>query len=327
MLAKRIDTLLQLKAYLIQNTDEWQQIKEHAERQNGWFTKEFIEISTKAICDQYLNESQLQNFASQLVTAEKNNQSTCVGITMAGNIPMVGFHDFLSVYLSGHPQKIKYSSKDSVLMPYLVKKIIEFDQGNDALITESSMLKNCDAYIATGSNSSALYFEKYFSKYPHIIRKNRTSIAILDGTESNTQLEDLADDVYMYFGLGCRNVSKIFVPRDYDFVPLLKAFNKYDHLKNHNKYRNNYDYNLAIFILNNQYYMSNESILLSENTSHYSAIAVLHYEYYDDAPAIQNTEEIQAIVGKDFIPFGKAQMPTLFDFADGISSIDFVNSL
>ncbi|MBK7692088.1 MAG: acyl-CoA reductase [Bacteroidetes bacterium] len=327
MLAKRIDTLLQLKAYLLQNTEEWQQIKDLAERQNGWFTQEFIEFHTAAICDQYLSEAPLQKFGSQLLTAEQKNKSLSVGITMAGNIPMVGFHDFLCVYLSGYSQRIKYSSKDSVLMPHLVKKILELDSNNEALISESSMLKNCDAYIATGSNSSAIYFEKYFAKYPHIIRKNRTSVAILDGTETTKQLEDLADDVYMYFGLGCRNVSKILVPRAYDFVPLLTAFNKYDHLKNHNKYRNNYDYNLAIFILNNQYYMSNESLLLSENTSAFSSIAVLHFEYYDAMPVMKQSEEIQAIMGKDFIPFGSAQTPTLFDFADGISTIDFINSL
>ncbi len=327
MLSQRIGNLLQLKAYLLQNTEDWQLVKENAERQNGWFTQEFIESSVAIICNQYLDEIQLNLYAAQLVTSEEKNERHNIGITMAGNIPLVGFHDFLSVYLSGHQQRIKYSSKDAILLPHLVKKLIEYEQGNESLIMESAMLKNCDAYIATGSNSSAIYFEKYFAKYPHIIRKNRTSIGILTGNETAIQLERLADDVYMYFGLGCRNISKIFVPRGYDFVPILQAFNKYDHLKNHNKYRNNYDYNLAIFILNNQYYMSNESILLSENTSNYSSIAVLNFEYYDEAPFINNKEEIQAIIGEAYLPFGTAQTPTLFDFADGVNSIDFINSL
>lgn len=327
MLNERIENLLLLKKYILQNTEEWQAIKEKAERMNGWFTQPFIEKSLVNICDQYLHEDELIIYASQIQTAETKNRHLKTGITMAGNIPLVGFHDFLSVYLSGHQQVIKFSSKDNVLLPHLIEKLYEADEKNRQLISSAEMLKNCDAYIATGSNSSAVYFEKYFAKYPHIIRKNRTSVAILTGNETTKELEGLADDVYLYFGLGCRNVSKIFIPEGYDFVPLLTAFNKYDELKNHNKYKNNYDYNLAIFMLNNQYYMSNESLLLSENKSNYSAISVLNYEYYNEELVIENTEEIQAITGDGYIPFGAAQTPTLFDFADGVNTIDFLNSL
>jgi len=327
MYRERIAHLLALKNYILENNDEWQDIKFKAERQNGWFTQSFIEKSLQNICTHYLDDNQLHNYAGQIQNAEdKAKQLTC-GIIMAGNIPLVGFHDFLSVYLSGHPQRIKFSGKDDVLLPHLINKMIEADERNSHLISWSEMVKNCDAYIATGSNSSAVYFEKYFARFPHIIRKNRTSVAILTGHETQEELNLLADDVYLYFGLGCRNVSKIFVPENYDFVPLLTAFNKYDELKNHNKYRNNYDYNLAIFILNNQYYMSNESILLSENKSNYSAVAVLNFEYYKDTAFIQNDDQIQTIVGKEHVPFGAAQTPSLFDFADGISTIDFLNSL
>ncbi|HQW46986.1 MAG: acyl-CoA reductase [Bacteroidetes bacterium] len=327
MLNERIENLLQLKSYIIQNSEAWQTVKLNAERMNGWFTQAFIEMSLSHICKHYLDENELIVYASQIETAEEKGRTMTIGITMAGNIPLVGFHDFLTVYLSGHTQRIKLSSKDNVLLTHLIEILYTLDDKNKSLIIVAEMLKNCDAYIATGSNSSALYFEKYFARFPHIIRKNKTSVAVLNGQETSLDLEQLADDVYQYFGLGCRNVSKVFVPQGYDFVPLLKAFNKYDHLKNHNKYRNNYDYHLAIFILNNQYYMSNESLLLSENESNYSSIAVLNYSYYTDTPLIEHQEEIQAIIGVDYIPFGKAQTPTLTDFADGVNTIQFLNSL
>jgi len=193
------------------------------------------------------------------------------------------------------------------------------------------MLKNCDAYIATGSNTSANYFEYYFAKYPNIIRKNRTSVGIITGTETTEELTALADDVYMYCGLGCRNVTKLYVPKGYDFLPMLTAFRKYDHLKDVNKYRNNLDYNLALYMINNQFYMNNDSLLMVENSSIFSPVAVLHYEYYSDLQlaleSLPENQSIQAIVGQNYIPFGAAQKPTLSDFADGVNTIEFLNSL
>jgi hypothetical protein len=193
------------------------------------------------------------------------------------------------------------------------------------------MIKNCDAYIATGSNNSSRYFEYYFGKYPSIIRKNRTSVAILTGKENKEDLERLADDVYQYFGLGCRNVTKIFIPRNYDFIPLLNAFKKYDYLVDHHKYKNNYDYNLAIQILNKQYYMTNGSILLIENESPLSPISQLHYEYYDDEKEVlqklKNDPTIQCIVSKDDIDFGGAQCPDICDYADGVDTMAFLKGL
>ncbi len=327
MLHKRIENLISLKNFLLQNDEELKLIKEKAERENGWFIQDFIEKSIQNICNEYLDENNLILYSSTLQTAEIKNKQLKIGVTMAGNIPLVGFHDFLSVYLSGHHQLIKLSSKDNVLLPYIIQFLYQIDDANRKIISIESMLKNCDAYIATGSNSSAMYFEKYFSKYPHIIRKNKTSIAILTGNETVSELEKLADDVYLYFGLGCRNITKIFVPKGYDFKNLLNVFRKYDNLKHHNKYRNNYDYNLALYILNNQFYMTNESLLLIENKNNFSAVATLHYEYYDEEIVIENKEEIQAIIGDGFIPFGQAQSPSLHDFADGINTIDFLNSL
>jgi hypothetical protein len=193
------------------------------------------------------------------------------------------------------------------------------------------MLKGCDAYITTGSNNSSRYFEYYFGKYPHIIRRNRTSVAILQGDESSEDLEKLADDVYLYFGLGCRNVTKLFVPENYDFIPLLTAFKKYNYLADHQKYKNNYDYNLAILLLNKKFYMSNESILLAENISLFSPISQLNYEYYSNLNELETiltgNQDLQCLVGKNYLPFGNAQSPSIDDFADGINTLKFLSGL
>ncbi|HYM94807.1 MAG TPA: acyl-CoA reductase, partial [Chitinophagaceae bacterium] len=193
------------------------------------------------------------------------------------------------------------------------------------------MLKGCDAYIATGSNNTSRYFEYYFGKYPHIIRHNRTTVAILTGNETNEDLEKLADDVCLYFGLGCRNVTKIYVPKGYDFIPLLKAFKKYNHLTDHHKYKNNYDYNLTLQILNKKFYMTNDSILLVEGASLFSPISQLNYEYYTDKKALalslKNHPDLQCIVGEGQVSFGQAQCPLVSDFADGVDTLRFLTTL
>ena len=250
---------------------------------------------------------------------------------MAGNIPLVGFHDLLCVFISGHKAIIKPSSKDDVLIKHLGKKLTEWDHRVSDLISFEEMLKNCDAYIATGSNNSARYFEYYFKKYPHIIRRNRTSVAVLDGDETRKELDNLADDVHLYFGMGCRNVTKIFVPNDYDFVTLLDSFKKYNYFKDHHKYRNNYDYYLTLHILNRKFYMTNESIILVENPSIFSPISQLNYEFYTDKGQVRKTleslEDLQCAVGHDYIPFGQAQLPSLTDYADGIDTVKFLTEL
>jgi hypothetical protein len=250
---------------------------------------------------------------------------------MAGNIPLVGFHDFLCVFLSGHIAIIKPSSKDEVLMKHLVKKLAEWDSEISGSIQFGEQLKGCDAYIATGSNNTSRYFEYYFQKYPHIIRKNRTSAAIINGKESKEELEKLAGDVYQYFGLGCRNVTKLYVPVNYDFVLLLQAFSKYNYLIDHNKYKNNYDYNLAILLLNNHYYMTNGSLLLVENESLFSPISQLHYEYYTDEKKIRqklhDNEALQCLISDETTGFGKAQQPGIYDFADGVDTMTFLRQL
>jgi hypothetical protein len=193
------------------------------------------------------------------------------------------------------------------------------------------MLKDCDAYIATGSDNSSRYFEYYFGRYPSIIRKNRTSVAILTGNETEEQLSLLADDIMLYFGLGCRNVTKLYVPKNYDFVPLLNALRKYKWMFDHHKYRSNYDYQLAIYLMNNIYYMTNDCIVMIENDLLFSPIGSLHYSYYESADEVlatlTNNEQVQAIAGIGHIPFGQVQNPGLTDYADGVDVMSFLLGL
>ncbi|HEX6427840.1 MAG TPA: acyl-CoA reductase [Niastella sp.] len=327
-LQQRIVLLTRLGDYILQNNDNWQATKDKASLLNPWFTPEFIDLATRNIALAFLQNDKLSAWARQYNIPADNASPQNIGIVMAGNIPLVGFHDFLCAFITGHRQTIKPSSKDDVLIKHLVQQLYDWNEATRQLVAFSEMLKNCDAYIATGSNNSARYFEYYFSKYPHIIRRNRTSVAILTGEETPEELDKLADDVYLYFGLGCRNVTKLYVPEQYDFLPLLNAFKKYDHFKDLNKYKNNYDYILAVLILNKQYYMSNESILLNENKELFSPISQLNFEYYKPGEhaeaSLINNPDVQCIVGKKHIPFGKAQQPSLTDYADGIDVMKFL---
>jgi hypothetical protein len=327
----RIDLLSRLGEYILSDDIHWQQAKEKASNENSWFTPEFINLASSNIAHSFLQRKLLEDWVKHYDFPQENNSPKSVGIVMAGNIPMVGFHDLLSVFISGHKSHIKTSSKDDTLVKHLVKKMSELNNEVDELIHFLEMLKGCDAYIATGSTNSSRYFEYYFGKYPHIIRRNRTSVAILTGKETNDELEKLADDVYLYFGLGCRNVTKIYVPKEYDFIPLLNAFKKYNYLADHYKYKNNYDYNLTLHILNKKIYMSNGSILLAEEASIFSPISQLNYEFYDDKNSIlsslKTNSDLQCIVGSDGIPFGQAQCPSVSEYADAVDTLSFLRNL
>jgi hypothetical protein len=327
----RIEILEKLGNYILSDNSEWKSIKERAVQENTWFVPEFIDLAVQHIGNIFLQSNPLHHFAQQYSIPSLNSRPKNVGIVMAGNIPLVGFHDLLCTFLSGHRQTIKPSSKDQVLIKHLVQKMTGWDGEMASLISFAEMLKGCDAYIATGSNNSSRYFEKYFGKYPHIIRRNRTSIAILEGNETINELEKLADDVYQYFGLGCRNVTKIYVPAGYDFVPLLETFKKYNYLADHHKYKNNYDYQLAILIINKRYYMTNGSIVLHEDPQLFSPISQLNYEFYtpgEELPEVLlGNEAIQCIVGKKYLPFGSGQQPGLTDFADGVDTLKFLLDL
>lgn len=329
----RIELLNNLGEYILSDDDSWQEAKEKAGHENGWFIPEFVELSIQNIAHSFLQKDKLESWVNsyKIPDTDPGFIPKTTGIIMAGNIPLVGFHDLLCVFISGHKAIIKTSSKDRVLLNHLAEKWIETEPELNNYIQFSEMLKGCDAYIATGSNNSSRYFEYYFKKYPHIIRKNKTSVAVLTGKETIEELENLSDDVYRYFGLGCRNVTKIYVPEGYDFIPLLEAFKKYNYLAEHHKYKNNYDYSLALHILNKKYYMTNDSILLIEEPSVFSPISQLNYEFYTNKEklykSLSENYDLQCIVGKDFIPFGKSQTPTLNDYADGIDTFQFLCNL
>jgi hypothetical protein len=327
---QRVVLMEKLGRYLVSDDAAWALVKEKAANENPWFIAEFINYHLNHISNEFLSRPNLEQWISKYdlpsVTSPKN-----VGIVMAGNIPLAGFHDFLSVFISGHRQTIKPSSKDFHLIKGIVDKLKEWDAGVNEYMSIAEQLKKCDAYIATGSNNSSRYFDYYFSKYPHIIRRNRTSVAVLTGNETLHDLEALADDVYLYFGLGCRNVTKLYVPKDYDFLPLLESFKKYNWTFDISKYKNNYDYQLAVMIINKLYYMTNGSILLAENHGLFSPVSQLHYEVYSDVSAVEalvlNTEDVQCVVGRDYVPFGKAQQPALDDYADKADTLKFLRDL
>ena len=287
-LENRIRLLIELGQFMQSEETPWTEAKIRAFQHNAWFIPEFIEHSVNQIVEQFLQKDLLEKWAEDYKIPVSLPSPKKVGIVMAGNIPLVGFHDFLCCFLSGHQAFIKLSSRDLWLFPVILEFLHKKNPALAQAVQPASLLRGMDAYIATGSNNSARYFEYYFAKYPSLIRRNRTSVAILDGTETTEELEGLADDVFLYFGLGCRNVTQLLVPEDYDFIPLLQVFRKYSWMADHNKYKNNYDYRLSLAILNKLYYMTNDCLLLLPDESPFSPISVLHYAYYQksgNAPA------------------------------------------
>jgi hypothetical protein len=330
-LQQRINLMVQLGKFMLSKDEEWLEIKDKAVRMNAWFTEDFVNLSASNIANQFLQADALTNWANRYVVIDVQAVPKNVGVVMAGNIPLVGFHDFLCVFISGHQQTIKASSKDDILIKFLVKKLYEWEITIQNYVSFAENLKNCDAYIATGSNNSSRYFDYYFGKFPNIIRRNRTSVAVLDGKETAEELDKLSDDIQMYFGLGCRNVTKLYMPKDYEFVPLLDALRKYDHYFLYHKYKHNYDYQLAIQMMGNKFYMTNDSVVLAENESIFSPVSQVNYEYYDSKAllkeSLKGNNDIQCIVGKGFIEFGKAQQPSLTDYADGVDTMAFLMNI
>ena len=330
-LQERIQLLVELGKYMKSDVGKWQEAKEKAFRENAWFIPEFVQLAVNNISGNWLHETQLRQWIEPYGFTNDCPDPKNIGLITAGNIPMVGFHDFMSIFVSGHKQIIRPSSKDQALIRHLVEFLSGVDRRVRDYIQFADMLKGCDAYIATGSNNSSRYFDYYFGKYAHIIRRNRTSVAILDGHETPEELEKLAEDVHLFFGLGCRNVTKLYIPNHYDFLPLLHAFKKFIWFTDHKKYKNNYDYQLTLLILNKKFYMTNGSILLVEDPAAFSPISLIHYEYYSDAPHVSEdtgeSSELQCCVGHGFLPFGRGQIPGLEDYADGIDTLKFLRNL
>lgn len=300
-----------------------------ARLRNGWYTEENVRKSLLSLAP-LLKKEVLENWLRKYDT---NNQSKNVAIIQAGNIPFVGFHDMLSVLLAGHQAIIKPSSDDAMLTAELLHLMAALDERTSELVQiEENQIKSYDAVIATGSNNSARYFEEYFSHVPHIIRKSRTSVAVLTGEESEKELSALADDIFDYFGLGCRNVSKIYIPQDYDLDLIFKAIYPKNDIINHNKYANNYDYHKAIFLMNKEELIENGFILFKEDQSLFSPLGTMFYEKYNKENEVEQKlnelkDEIQAIVGKGYIPFGQAQKPQIDDYADNVDTMKFLTEL
>ena len=302
-----------------------------AQEHNGWFTKKNL-LFTFNSWSNSLTTKNLKAWLDAYNFNEVNTQK--VAIIMAGNIPLVGFHDFLSVLISGHEVVVKQSSNDKHLLPFLVKYLEHVEPGfkGKILVTEEK-LQNFDAVIATGSDNTARYFEYYFKNKPSIIRKNRNSVAILTGNETEEELTALSEDIFRYYGLGCRNVSKLFVPKDYDFDRFFKAMYSWNPIINENKYANNYDYNKAVYLMSEFNMLENGFLMIKEDTSFASPIATVFYEYYNSTEELKtyintNLNNIQCIVSNGFneneIVFGKTQEPELSDYADGEDTIAFL---
>ncbi len=302
---------------------------------NRWFTVENIILSLKAISEYYLNENKLKTWLSSYKIPI--HQPKRIGIVMAGNLPLVGFHDFLCVLASGNIAVVKMSSKDKILLPEIIAKLIEIQPDYKDKIIFTETLKNIDAVIATGGNNSARYFDYYFGKYPNIIRKNRNSIAILTGNESSEQLLKLGNDVFLYFGLGCRNVSMIFLPEGYDITKLLSEWEgKFNYLMDETTYRNNYDYNRTLLLMNKIQHYASDYVMLNQDETIATPVSVLHYQFYNNIQEVKsfissNNEAIQCVVAENenlnALPFGSSQQPELWDYADNIDTMSFLISL
>ena len=307
-------------------------------RENSWFTPEFCRHALTAI-GQMLAPEALDAFCTRYQdVAPAEDPRLSVAVISAGNIPVAAFHDFFCVLASGNDYQGKLSEHDRRLLPVLVEELIRIEPRFAERISFVDRVANFDAIIATGSDNSARYFEYYFSKYPHILRKNRNSVAVLTGEETDGELRALANDIYLYFGLGCRSVSKLFVPKGYDFVLFLRILTQVSKpIAQHHQFNNNLDYQKAVHLMNKLFYMDAGTFLLTENQNYASPIGMVYYEYYDDLDAVgRRLEEdaglLQCIVSRNprithAEPFGSAQSPTLTDYPDGVDTLRWLFSM
>lgn len=311
--------------------EDFENLIQLSQSHNGWYTPENVYFSIQSWA-KALTEKNLAQWLSTHTFEPKEPKN--IGLILAGNIPLVGFHDFLTVLITGNNVLIKTSSNDQFLLPFLAKYLIaiELEFSNKITFVEGK-LENFDAVIATGSNNTARYFEYYFKDKPSIIRKNRNSVAVLNGEETKEQLAALGEDIFRYFGLGCRNVSKIFVPKGYSFDSFFEAIFEYQNVIHYEKYANNYDYNKAVFLMSNFKLLDNGFLTIKEDSSYASPISSVFYEYYDTLEDLQSRlqtehEQIQCIVSnnlvKNSIAFGQTQKPNLWDYADNVDTISFL---
>lgn len=339
-LKERIDLLATLGDYLLSAPEaEIEPVLHKAWLENKWFTTDHTKQALQAIATQMLDKTKLTKWAAHYQVPKKGMPTQVVGVIMAGNIPLVGFSDWLAVFVSGQRASVKLSSKDSVLLPWLVRQMGEWAPQSRAythFLGEHEPLSDFDSVIATGSNNTSRYFEQYFGKYPHLIRHNRVSVAVLTGKETSDELRALSVDIHQYFGLGCRNVAKLYVPKNIDLEALTIGLDHYEHFQHHDKYRNNYDYNTTLYIMNKMPYYSNPSLILREDKALNSRISCVHYEYYTSLKELNTTllaqrEDIQCVATHaklsselPLVAFGQTQQPSLMDYPDGVDVMGFI---
>ncbi len=295
---------------------------------NHWFTPEYVNLSLKNLSTM-LRKNEVELFCTPIL----EKPAKTIAIVCAGNIPLVCFHDVLCVLLCGQRVLIKMSSDDNVLLPFILKLLVHYEAGfEEKILFATGKLSDFDAIIATGSNNTSNYLHYYFSKYPNIIRKSRTSIAVLDGTETSEDLKNLGHDIFDYYGLGCRNVSKVLVPNNYSFNHFFESIVDFGSVVNNKKYGNNYDYYRSIYLLESEKFLDNNFLILKESNQLFSPVSVLFYESFSTNNDIHeyiknNQNSIQCVIGKDFIPFGYSQQPVISEFADKINTVDFLLNL
>jgi hypothetical protein len=332
-LTERKKILLDLGLRLDPTHSDWPILMERAREKNGWFTPTNVTMALNT-WSKALVESEIDRWLKDAPTEVKSVKT--VGIVMAGNLPMVGLHDLISVLAAGHNAHIKLSSDDDVLMKHAIMTVQQRSMETDQSFEIVDKLHGIDAVIATGSNNTARYFEYYFRNIPKIIRKNRTGIAVLSGDESKEELTDLADDIFSYFGLGCRNVSQIFVPKNMDLVRMIDCFEKYEGHQHHHKYANNYTYHKAIFLMNLNVHLDNGFLLIKESNDLHAPLSCLFYHKYDDLSEVvdfiaRRKDEIQVVASNvpamGDVALGRTQQPQLTDYADGVNTLRFMQNL
>jgi hypothetical protein len=334
-LEDRITSLALLGDKISTLTDqEFQKLADMAAQQNPWFISDSVKLALNGLGN-YLSKQKLIDWLKPYELSERNPRR--IGIVMAGNIPLVGFHDLLCVLISGHHAVVKLSSQDSNLLPILTGWLEEIEPRFKGCIYYEERLNKVDALIATGSDNTARYFEYYFRSTPHLIRKNRSSCAVLMGEENEGALTELGKDVFSYFGLGCRNVSKIYVPDDFDFMKMFRSWEAHKEIIHHHKYANNYDYQKSISLVNKIPFLDSGFVLLLQNENLVSPISVIYYESYTEQADLHRRlevqqEKIQCVVSANgwfpqSIPFGKAQLPELYDYADRVDTMKFLSEI
>ena len=333
-ISDRILLLTQLGETIKSRPQSLQYAMARAKTENGWFSPQDINYALDAATEHYLNANELQQWVDDYPDLPNHKTPKVVALILAGNIPLVGLHDLLCVFMSGNIAQIKLSSKDTVLMKWVIDTLCELSPDFTNYVQIVDVLKGFDAVIATGSDNSGRYFDYYFAKYPHIIRRNRSSVAVLTGNETYTEILQLGNDIFRYFGLGCRNVSQVLVPTNYDFPKLLLQLEYFADAMQHHKFKNNYDYNRSIYLLNKQFHYASDFLMLIDSPQVSSPIAVLHFQYYANNQQLNNylsanEQQIQCVIGSNapYTPFGEAQQPTLWNYADGIDTLQWLVDL